>query len=302
MRLFLATTPTEECLESLRLAKPTSVLISYYYLKQRPIDFQERFLKTCKDFGAMIFVDSGAFTFIFAKNSPITRMKSLQERYDFFEKYSKGYIEFLKQWWKYIDYFAEIDVDVVIGYPNVMKLRDLFLPSLKEKFCPVHHQETRPFSAWERDVADFDFLAIGSSSIRTDSILYFKDLIKYSHKYKKKVHGFALVNHKILTALPFYSADSSSWIQAANSFGNLTIFDQETHKLKYFHYRDPKMVKKYYAQIVKYCPDFRNIYENKSVTPTASRIMRGLINACAYKELEAYLTSVWERRGVKWSS
>jgi len=267
-------------------------LVSYYYLKYKNAKELEEIFAFVKVNKMNIFLDSGAFSFM-AKKSDID-----------YTKFTLEYIEFIRKWYDYIYCYAEMDIDLVVGYREVLKLRKLFTPDIRPKLLPVFHPETRIFKDWENDCDEFDFLALGSKGSTTSakSLQYYKRMVGYAYKHSKRVHGFALINQEILKSFPFFSADSASWL-SVNMYGRMFVFDSKDNKLKSESYRDKEFVLKHFKKLMQQHPALMDMYLDSINSATNNNRLscttRLILSGGAYMDLEEYLTKLWEKRGIQ---
>jgi len=82
-----------------------------------------------------------------------------------------------------------------------------------------------------------------------------------------KVHGLGITSSRVLSQYPFYSVDSTSW-QCYSRYGN-------SKQIK------DKKLEKFYLKRKTYLERFA-------------------IEIEYFKEMETYITRLWEKRGVKW--
>lgn len=182
-----------------------------------------------KDPGPM-FLDSGAFG-LYAKYG---RGKPEQDRYRYFKskkfkRYVDNYAKFVLKWKDSIDYYANVDV----LYNPEMSWK--ILKYLERKYdlspIPVIHSMT-PIEWVEKHVdAGYDFIGLGGRGTGRMKELWkgwadqvFTYLCPASNDYLPlvRVHGFALTSHEFITRFPWFSADSTSWVQAA-AWGNIFV-------------------------------------------------------------------------------
>lgn len=191
MKIFLAGTCSNR--EATEACNPKYVLESFYYFD----DWQVSLLKNTE----MFLLDSGAFTFL---------MKKQKEKIDF-EKYVEQYAEFINKY--NIKYFFELDIDSVIGYENVLKLRRKLEKLTNKKCIPVWHY-SRGADAWKELCENYDYIAIGgiiSKEIKKKQYPMMKKLIAYAHSRGVKVHGLGFTSIGLLDEYHFDSVDSTNW-------------------------------------------------------------------------------------------
>jgi hypothetical protein len=89
---------------------------------------------------------------------------------------------------------------------------------------------------------------------------------------------------------PFYSVDNTNWILGGR-VGAVYHFDKKNLKLQSTWYKD----KRIFDRIRK-----PGIYKFFDIKKAKSHKNRTLENAIVFKEVEAFITRVWEKKGVKW--
>ena len=169
-------------------------LMSYYYI-QKGAPYYKDIIKRSKT----ILIDSGAHSF--QKGAKV----------DWFE-YTKKYAEWIKEHDcdKIIGYF-EMDVDNVIGYDNVLKLRAI-LESVSNKIIPVWHKN-RGIENFVDMCKQYSGKIVAVTGFRNEDIKddqYIK-FLKVAKKYNCKVHCLGMTRKDILNKVPFDYTDSSSW-------------------------------------------------------------------------------------------
>ncbi len=167
-------------------------------------------IKNCEFF----LLDSGAFTFM---NNCKTK-----GNVDFNEYLTK-YIQFINE--NDIKYFFELDVDVIVGYEEVKKLRKRLEAETGKKCIPVWHK-SRGKEEFIEMCKEYDYVAIGgivTKEIKPNEYKYFKWFIDTAHSYGCKIHGLGFTNSSGLFIYNFDSVDSTSWISGGR-FGTLYKF------------------------------------------------------------------------------
>ena len=125
--------------------EPYYVLESYWYLKsngKQTKQLMNWFLKA-----KMFLLDSGAFTFMNCKNKKTD-----------FDAYVDGYIKFINDW--DVKYFFEMDLDALMPYSEVLKLRERIENGTGKRCIPVWHK-SRGREEWTKMCQEYDIVAIG---------------------------------------------------------------------------------------------------------------------------------------------
>ena len=222
--------------------------------------------------GKKIFIDSGAF-------SAWTRGVSID-----IDKYAA----FIKKHLSHIEVYANLDV---IGDAKATAKNQAYLESKGLKPLATFHIGSL-YSELEKMVKQYEYLALGGLVGVTQ-----KRRIKHLDKcfriirLNAKVHGFGIGDLKLLLRYPFYSVDNTNWILGGR-IGAVYKFDKKNLKLQSTFYKDKRIL----DRIRKV--DVYKFFEHKSV----AHKNRCFENAVIFKELESFVTRVWEARGVKWSN
>lgn len=184
------------------------ILESFYYVDEDT----EKLLPYYGDF----FLDSGAFTFM-------QNCKSTVNWEDYIERYS----DFINR--NKIEKFFELDIDSVVGYPQVLKFRDKLENLTGKKCIPVWHR-SRGIQDF-KDMCDaYPYVAIGgivAGEIKSDQYGKFPAMIREAHKRGAKIHGLGFTSLDWLKKCHFDSVDSTSWT-TGNRFGFAWQFDGKT--------------------------------------------------------------------------
>jgi hypothetical protein len=188
------------------------VLESYHYIKSPLI------VKRMRQDGIKVFLDSGAFS-AFTKGSKID---------------IKSYCSYIKDNLDIIEHF-EVDGQTLVlasvldaigsaedTWRNQRTMEDLGV-------CPLpcfHYGE--PIEALEYYVQHYPYITLGGMvPISTSQLFYWLDTVWGRHLAgedgtpRLRVHGFGLTSIPLMQRYPWYSVDSSSWIQAGINGGIL---------------------------------------------------------------------------------
>lgn len=180
------------------------ILESFYYFKE----WQLPHLRNKK----LFLLDSGAFTFI---NGTKTNTSLKQ--------YIDSYIKFINDY--DVKYFFELDIDPIVGYDNVLRIREYIEKQTGKRTIPVWHK-ARGIDEYKKMVREYDYAAIGgivTREIKPSEYKFFKPLLQIAKQSDCKIHGLGFTNLKELKNYKFYSVDSTSW-KSGNRFGTMYHF------------------------------------------------------------------------------
>ena len=185
------------------------ILESFYYVDEDT----ERLLPYFGDF----LLDSGAFTFMQGNHNGKIQ----------WEEYVDSYSDFILR--NKVEKFFELDIDSVVGYESVLKLRKRLEKKTGRECIPVWHK-SRGIEEFKKDADRYSYIAIGgivSKEITKDQYKAFPSMIKEAHKRKCKIHGLGFTSLEWLSKCHFDSVDSTAWT-TGNRFGYIYKFNGET--------------------------------------------------------------------------
>jgi hypothetical protein len=207
VKIFLAGSYTRE---RLFLAhNPKYILESFFYVKPWQIERIREW--------ECFLLDSGAFTFLTSQKNKNVNWNQYVERYAAFIKDNN------------IENYFELDIDPVIGYDQVLKIRNFLESKTGKKCIPVWHR-SRGKEDFLRTCDEYGYIAIGgivSKEIKKQDYDVFYWLIEQAHLRGAKVHGLGFTNLEGLTKYKFDSVDSTSWLSASR-YGQVHYFDGKT--------------------------------------------------------------------------
>lgn len=184
------------------------ILESFYYADE----VTEKLLPYFGDF----LLDSGAFTFM-SGNGEKTNWDEYVERYANFINQNK------------VDKFFELDIDSVVGYEEVKRLRKKLERLTGKPSITVWHT-SRGFKEFQRQCDEAPYVAIGgivSKEIKPEQYRAFPQMIDEAHKRGTKIHGLGFTALDWLPRCHFDSVDSTAWT-TGNRFGFIYKFDGKT--------------------------------------------------------------------------
>lgn len=183
------------------------ILESYHYVKG------QRFVDTMREQGAKVFLDSGAFS-----------AHSLGVSIDI-----NGYCDYIK---RNLDILRVEDGAVMasvldgIGDPLKTYQHQLHMEKMGAKPLPCFHFG-EPLEYLDFYVKNYSYITIGGlvgksskDQERWLDEVWEKCMLDGSGQARLKVHGFGMTSPALMKRYPWFSCDSSSWIQAA-AFGSI---------------------------------------------------------------------------------
>ena len=213
MKIFLAGWEWCSYIVPLLANLPTKVLLlgSYFYLKDRLKDGKR--IDQIIDYAEDFILDSGAYTYMNSKKSI-----SINE----VESYLDGYAAFIKK--HNIKNFIEFDIDSVIGYKKVKKLR-CELESKVGRLCIPAWHRNRGEHDFYATIKQYPYVALGTlKTILPSERGIFNTFVREGQKQGCKIHllGFTLTTE--LHKWHVESVDSSTWIKDG-AFGRYSLFN-----------------------------------------------------------------------------
>lgn len=208
-------------------------LMSYYYLRSEK---QLEKAQWIRDHSEEILIDSGAHSF--QKGKKVDWIKYTYDYANFIKNFDRQNV---------IGYF-EMDVDVVIGYENVKKLRKILM-SVSDKIIPVWHRN-RGIAEYLNMCQEFSGKIIAITGFKNEDISddQYMMFLKKAKEYNCKVHCLGMTRTRVLDKVPFDYVDSSSWKQpviyaSAKINGKTRRIDSEW--IKNAHNRDIAFLEAY---------------------------------------------------------
>ncbi len=253
-------------------------LISYYYLDGQAYRLTDEYRNMINE----LYLDSGAFS-VAAGRSKITVTEYL--------KYLTLFGDRFDQYFNLDDRFDKPEHN----QHNQEYLEDN-LPRVNKRPIPVVHNNDDPFSEFSYYVTlEHDYIAIGSTiNIPNDTMTRIKESFP-----DVKIHLFGKIALRQLETGYYYSADSTTWSDAAG-FGDILYWDpdeNEFHKIymgstdrrddESDHYK--RFAKK--DKVEAFLTDTFD-FEYSDLLTKSGAYNRRIVNLFYYKQLEDYITSL----------
>lgn len=209
LRVYLAGVAYENqasAIEQLKIKQPLPAILESFYYADEVV---EKLIPFYKDF----LLDSGAYTYMAGNGAAVN-----------WEEYIDRYADFIVR--NKVKKFIELDIDAIVGYEEVKRLRKLLIQKTNAQPIPVWHK-TRGKEEFLRMCDEFSYVAIGglvTKEIKKTEYKFFPWFIKHAHKKGAKIHGLGLTNFEAMERYRFDSVDSSSWT-SGNRFGHVCKFN-----------------------------------------------------------------------------
>lgn len=187
--------------------KPYYILESFIYLKAKSKQMKE-YLKWCMS-AEEFLLDSGAFAFI----NKSKKASSFSE--ESLKKYIDDYIEFINK--HDIKHFFEMDIDCIVGYDDVKRIRKYIEKSTNKKVIPVWHR-SRGMEDFHNMCKEYKYVAVGgiaAGEIKRSEYGLLCELCDIAHSYGCKIHGLGYMPLSVLNErrCPFDTVDGTTWIR-----------------------------------------------------------------------------------------
>ena len=195
MRIFLSS--LENNTARIDRLKPMHYnLISYYYGRKA-----EGRTNAIIENSELIMIDSGAHSF--QKGTKVN-----------WEQYTDEYAEWIRTHdCKQIVGYFEMDVDNILGYENVKKLRKV-LERKSDKIIPVWHKN-RGIEGFKGMCQEYTGRVVAITGFKNEDIRdeQYPLFLNYAWKNNCRVHCLGMTRKAVLDKVPFDYVDSSSWTQ-----------------------------------------------------------------------------------------
>lgn len=185
-----------------------------YYLESYHYIHKQAYVDKIRADGVKVFLDSGAFS-AFTKGVEVD---------------IRGYCDYIK---RNLDIIENVDgalcASVLDGIGDPLKTwqNQMAMEQMGVRPLPCfHYGEDERYLEWY--IENYDYITLGGMvPISTPQLFHWLDRIwdKYltdgSGRPRLKVHGFGLTTQALMERYPWYSVDSSSWVQIAANGGIL---------------------------------------------------------------------------------
>jgi hypothetical protein len=275
LKIYFAGSENKTHRKTLLEAGVRNILMSYYYLSKSKTSLKDIKKETTE---VSVFLDSGGFV---ARNKgvPIDVV---------------AYAKFCGENHKYVACCANLDTNSVEESLNNQRAIEAVVQN-KSPVLPVYHPseyvDSNHRELLERWVGDgYQYIAAGGmagTNCKKDFLYRYLDFV-FSKTIEKKVkiHGFGITDFDILKRYPFYSVDSTTWLNGA-IYGEVQEFEMSSMTIKKL--RSPKIESRVKSPKLK---------SHKLLMHYNDRVTT---NIRSFLTFEKFVTCLWKQRGVKWN-
>lgn len=244
-----------------------------------------------------VILDSGAHAYFSASSGSGVKSASpvkLAARLDAPKDYVAGYAALASEALPFVERFVEFDTVEIHGETFQKWQRAMLLEAVRDpkRLIPVY-RHSEPRSALYKLMDNFDMIGLEGYRNKTFLIPDYLDITRMCYDRGIKVHVFASVDKKLLTNVPIYSSDSSSWSMVYRA----GVFNRFTGKgMSNVHRLDVQ--RKFGIALGIAEP----LLKAQVKTETVFRY-RDLIRTSIeqYEKFAQYLTQLWTSRGINWN-
>lgn len=180
-------------------------LISFHYVQKKHLN-----VARYEEMGIKFFVDSGAYSFI-------SNLEFQDYTVEQWEKYIESYLRWIEKHSTIVFAFANLDLEYLVGGDKVQEWNEKYFEPFMLRtgipVCFVYHDNATKFT-WEQYCQRYPYVGISWGGLDTqgNDIGYGTAKLKVAEKYGAVCHGMAMTQTALLTKLPFYTVDSTTWL------------------------------------------------------------------------------------------
>jgi hypothetical protein len=260
------------------------MLVSYYYWRKRDLSQLDKMAAPLTAVGGHLelFADSGAFSAYTQRGGGAAIRR-------------EEYAAWLTEWQPRLRVMVNLDV---IGDAAGSARNQLWLENRGLNVTPVYHMQS-PVAELEALCRDYRYICVGGTASLTGAqkTAATARAMIVAREHGTAVHGLGRSSADELSAIGFYSVDSTTWMQAAR-YGDIHLFDGRT--LRRLPIRkavsEPALIRRHGGDPQRMCrPDYANLqYRNRKDPAQYASYRREndevvFIAGVAWKRFEAHL-------------
>ena len=213
-------------------------LMSFHYIQKK-----RQSMKRYAELGVKFFIDSGAYTFI---NNEEFHSYTIEQ----WEAYIESYLKWAKKNTEVLFAIANLDIEFLVGQEQVeLWNKKYFEPFMLETgilVCFIWHSSSGE-KQWEYYTQRYPYTGFSWATESGDSLTldYGKRMLDVAKKNNSVCHGMGMTRTSILTKLPFYTSDSTTYLVGVQ-YGEINWWTgSKMTRLKKDKWKKPDMLKKF---------------------------------------------------------
>lgn len=178
-------------------------LMSYQYVQNKHLNVDK-----FSGLGIKFLIDSGAYTY---RNDPKYEDYTVEQ----WEEQIQRYLRWAKKHKDIIFAIANLDIEGQVDPEIVQQWNEkYFEPFMLETGIPVCfiYHEGQTARTWEQYAQRYPYIGMSWEFEDGDIEKVCRDRLRIAEKYNTVVHGMAMTKTSLLTSLPFYTVDSTTWM------------------------------------------------------------------------------------------
>lgn len=236
--------------------------------------------------------DSGAFYYINLYRAKKTDESRITIDLDGFVM---KYLDWVTEVWDLFDYFVEFDLQEVIAYSRVHEWRqEISRRGLQRKFIWVYHN-TNTLKELDDMLDTCPSRYIGISKLWSDT--NYVPYVKRCYDARVLCHGFGMTRSEITKTVPYYSVDSSTWLNGALYNMACTWRHEDARYVNFMTKASNKAERVRERMLRDNISSVHLIRQESSMPMRLVAVSRALNTMLKQKE---FCTKLWEHRGIYW--
>lgn len=271
--------------------------------------------KYVDDLSKTMILDSGAFTLLRQSRHSVKDSLRMHKttgqafnKIKNFEFYLEQYLEYVVTHKQLFTYFVEPDIGEAIGLGKIKQWRKSVagIGLSNDRLIPVWHFGYMTWKDWEEMCREYPFVGVpGYNKTNADIYLTIIPRMVYwaYNQYGTRVHSFACLKPKLLSQIPFYSTDSSSW-KAGERFGATLVMQFRPHRDAYpkiVAYKEGSIREAGQAILASGSSNKLNqLWTKQGLADVHFKALAAQQGLQAYADYEIAITRLWDVRGIRW--
>lgn len=217
--------------------KPVNALESFWVFKKGDTNSWSKIHRRYEELKSKrlvdkLIVDSGAHSII-AAYTGAKQTSHLIKEIGSIETFMERYLQFVTMFQDVVDYFFEVDTSpFTFSYEEQLRWRDKFYRVVKNRkqFMPVFHlrYEKDIDKCFKFHLNEYPYIGLGvDGSMTVFNHQRFEKYFDIIKDYPTQVHGLGITSLLRMKTFPWYSVDSTSYIQMAKT-RTLMLFNKKT--------------------------------------------------------------------------